>query len=581
MKLSELMVENFRNFKQIKIDLSNKNVVFGMNDVGKTNLLYSIRFLLDRTIRANGFSESDYYQRDTSNPIRITLTIDLKDRKTDIDSQNIISKVVGSRTSSQLDFFYFQVVGEYDQSDAFGIPELYWGNDLYSLDIIPQKGAFSDLDKLFNLVYIDPSIDLEKIFNKNRRRLFDQRKLSGEDVKTSDEISDLTKQMNKKISSMEIMKNFQKELTIEYQQLKNEKISIELQSEMAIKGFFSDIYPYIKKDGEQKLYPTSGDGRKKLLAYSLVNHLTKEYDSNRITIYLIEEPENSLHRSMQIALSKQLFNYSVYDYFFLSTHSSELLYEMDNATLIRIYSPDKTECESYLYKVTEDFSTIKKELNQALSTALFSDRVLLIEGPSEKVLFEKILSVIKPTYELDGGYILLVDGIKFKPYFDTLKGLNILPIVKTDNDLKSKSNNKIEFDLLGLNRGLKLIDKENLPSVQIDYSTEDENGKIHFLLSEKVKKIITKKKEIFEMEKDVLLDLNKNNIFISKIDLENDLHETIPEKMDLFFDNDSVRKLQNKKLLNMLKLVESFTKEDCEKIYNHKNFKALKKLVEV
>ena len=46
---------------------------------------------------------------------------------------------------------------------------------------------------------------------------------------------------------MEVMRNFQKELTDEYHQLKKEDITIELQSEMAIKGFFSDIHPYIKE----------------------------------------------------------------------------------------------------------------------------------------------------------------------------------------------------------------------------------------------------------------------------------------------------------------------------------------------
>ncbi len=38
-------------------------------------------------------------------------------------------------------------------------------------------------------------------------------------------------------------------------------------------------------------------------------------------------------------------------------------------------------------------------------------------------LFEKILSIVSPIYELEGGYLLLVDGIKFKPYFDILKEL--------------------------------------------------------------------------------------------------------------------------------------------------------------
>lgn len=581
MKLSKLLVENFRNFQKTTIKLSNKNVVFGMNDVGKTNLLYSLRFLLDRKIRAAGFSESDYYQRDTSVPIKITLEVDLSDRETSKDSQNIISKVAGSRSSSELDRFYFRVVGEYEQTDAFGIPVLYWGNSLDNLNKINQNGIYSDLDKLFNLIYVDPSIDLDQLFSKNRKRLFDQRKLSDEDVTISKEITTLTSQMNQKISSMNVMKSFQKELTEEYHQLKKEKITIELQSEMAIKGFFNDIFPYIKKEGEDNLYPTSGDGRKKILAYSLLNHLTKEYDSNKITIYLIEEPENSLHRSMQIALSKQLFNYSVYDYFILSTHSSELLYEMDDATLIRVYSQDKTDCESYLYKVSGRFSTIKKELNQGLSTALFSDRVLLIEGPSEKVLFEKILSVVSPTYELEGGYLLLVDGIKFKPYFDTLSGLNILPIVKTDNDLKSKRNEITSFDVIGLNRGLDLIDGERIPAVTIDYSTINENGEKQYFTNEKEKKVIEKKIEVYENYAEDIKELNDNKIYLSRIDLENDLFEVIPEKMESVFGNDPIRKLQNKKLLNMLKLIDELTDEECLNIFQHENFKALKGLVEL
>lgn len=44
MKLKTLSIKNFRNFEDISITLSNKNVVFGMNDVGKTNFLYALRF---------------------------------------------------------------------------------------------------------------------------------------------------------------------------------------------------------------------------------------------------------------------------------------------------------------------------------------------------------------------------------------------------------------------------------------------------------------------------------------------------------------------------------------------------------
>lgn len=581
MELVNLSIENFRNFEYSNINLSNRNVVFGMNDVGKTNLLYSLRYLLDRKIRNQGFLKSDYFQRDTTKNIVITLTIDISDRKTNKDSQNIISKLRGARTSDELHLVYFQVEGIFDEEENMGIPELYWGNDLDFLEKIPQNGTFSEIDKLFNIIYVDPTIDLEILFKKNRNRIFNQKKLTEKDIEISVEIDDLTDKVNEKISTMKIMQNFQEDLTTEYHNLKDEDITIQLQSEMAIKGFFSDIQPYIKKDGDEQLYPTSGDGRKKLLAYSLLNFLTKEFQSNKISIFLIEEPENSLHRSMQIALSKQLFEQYIYQYFILSTHSSEVLYEMDEATLIRVYSENKTNCESYMYHVPEEYSNIKKELNEGLTNALFSDRVLLVEGPSEKVLFEKVLSVINPRYELDGGYLLVVDGIKFKPYFDTLKGLNIIPIVKTDNDLKAKRNNKTHFDFIGFNRCLNLVEKDSLNHQVIDYSTIDENGKKVWSVSTKNKMLLDAKKEKYENENELLKEFEDNNIYLSEVDLEHDLYEAISEKLEDVFGNKPIEKLQNQKLINMIKLINELTEEDCRKIYEHDNFKSIRKLVEL
>lgn len=460
MKLKKIQIENFRNYESIDIDLTNHNVIFGMNDVGKTNLMYAIRFLLDRELRKNGFVESDFFKNEILRTIKITLEVCLEDYETSDDTKNIVSKIRGARNHEELNKFYFQIQGVYDQTEYFGIPKLYWGNNLDDLKEIPQNGPFNDLDKIFKIVYIDPTIDLDLTFKKNKRKLFDQAKLSENDIIISNEIKDISRNLNDKIGSMSMIREFQSLITDEYKQLKSEDIEIEMKSEIAISGYFSNLVPYIKRDNDTNYYPTSGDGRKKILAYSLLNHLHKENASRQIIIYLIEEPENSLHRSMQIALSKQLFESGVYNYFFLSTHSSELLYEMDNASLIRIYSENRTNCASYIYHVGDSYKNVKKELNRSLSTALFANKVLLIEGPSEKVLFEKILDEVYPVYELNGGYLLDVGGINFRPYVEVLRGLNIFPIVKTDNDLKAKRNAPFTFDVIGINRCIELIGLE-------------------------------------------------------------------------------------------------------------------------
>jgi putative ATP-dependent endonuclease of OLD family len=507
--------------------------------------------------------------------------VELIDREIDDDSKHIIAKVGGARsgTGSELDVFFFRIKGVYDESENIGVPRIYWGNKLDELEELVQNGIFSPLDNLFKIVYLDPTIDLDKTFSQNRKKLFDQTKLGDSDIAISNEIKGLGIQLNEKISSMEVIKSFQTIITEEYRTLKKEDISIEMKSELSINGYFGNLIPYIKRDDDENIYPTSGDGRKKILAYSLLNYLIKEQEGNKIIIYLIEEPENSLHRSMQIALSKQLFDSKVYNYFFLSTHSSELLYEMDNASLIRIYSKDKINCESHIYHVEGNYRQVKKELNKSLATALFAERVLLVEGPSEKVLFEKILEKIHPTYELDGSYLLDVSGINFEPYVTVLRGLNIMPIVKTDNDLKAKRGQPKLFDLIGLNRCLKLIDTKRKDPVEINYFITDSDGKEKG--DEKLKKqlLFEKKDEIFETYHQEIKKLRENSIFLSRIDLEHDLYVVIGERMKEILGESPIEYLQSAKLLNMIELTEKLTKEDCETIINHVLFESLRQVV--
>lgn len=63
MLFKKTRIKNFRNFEDVEIDLENKNILFGLNDIGKTNFLYAIRFLFDRECRKNGLIESDFFQK--------------------------------------------------------------------------------------------------------------------------------------------------------------------------------------------------------------------------------------------------------------------------------------------------------------------------------------------------------------------------------------------------------------------------------------------------------------------------------------------------------------------------------------
>ena len=73
MKFEKISIRNFRNFENIEIAISNKNIFFGLNDIGKTNFLYAMRYVFDKDIRKNGFLDSDFHKINVETPRKLFL----------------------------------------------------------------------------------------------------------------------------------------------------------------------------------------------------------------------------------------------------------------------------------------------------------------------------------------------------------------------------------------------------------------------------------------------------------------------------------------------------------------------------
>ena len=565
MEFETIQIRNFRNFKDIKIKLSNKNVFFGMNDVGKTNFLFALRFVFDKSIRKNGFSNSDFYNKDTSSPIEIIVKINIKDIN-DEDNAKIRSRIKGNIRSSQ-DSVYIKLEATYNESEMSADPILYWGGDLSELGEIRTRGYTTDLDLIFNVFYINAYVDLYRFFKKNATTLLKNDDKS--DALKMEEIRNTIDMLNNKISSLSGIKKFEKEVSPQYQLYRNDSIEIKVKSEIAVNGLYENVIPYIRQEGTDNLYPTSGEGRKKLLVYSIYGLLAENEEATKINLFLIEEPENHLHRALQLSLSRYLFNESDSKYLFLTTHSSLILAEMDQVNLVRIYNSNKINSASIFYEVPKEYKNLRLKLNKELSEAIFADRVLLVEGPSEEVLFSRVLRAVNPCYEIQGIYILPVLGINFKRYIDILHALNICCIVKTDNDLRGIKGKAKTYSLLGLTRinDLAGLSGDSAFESQRKFETAD---------------MVKAKREIYDENKVKLDEIrDKNKIFLSKVSLEEDLDEAIHDILDKCFSNvtdDPVEYLKNSKKYHMVELVKKLTDDDCKKIYYHYNFACLKEI---
>ena len=559
MKFESITIKNFRNFEDIELNLSNKNIFFGLNDVGKTNFLYALRYVFDKDIRRLNFADSDFHNKQIEKPIEIIVTLDISDT-VNSDCQKLRAQLKGALQSKH-DKAYIKLLAEYSKSELLALPILYWGGDLDNLQEMKQRGYLYEIDYVFNVIYIDSYVDLYSLFKKNVSQLIKNE--NADDKAALANIQKTVDELNNNISSLSGIKEFESRLTPEYQKFRDEGISVSIKSEIAVKGLYSNIIPYIKQNDDENLYPTAGEGRKKLLAYSIFDILADENAEKKITLFLIEEPENHLHKSMQIALSQILFTSNKYTYLFVTTHSPFVLYEMDNVNLIRIYSDRKINGISTFYKVPENYEKARKMLNRCLSEAIFANKVLLVEGPSEYMLFRKVLAIVHPFYEADGIYILSVDGIDFQMYMSILNKLKIFNVIKTDNDLRAVKG-KGTYSVLGFSRCNNYIGKELLPTEQIQ------------------EKSVSAKRALYNANIKTLDKIRSEySIFLSKVDLENDLDEIMHDRLStLLGESSPVDYLQDSKHYHMVELIEKLTDTDCRTIYNHYNFACLKKVAE-
>lgn len=356
MKFKNIEINNFRNFEQIHINLENKNVLFGLNDIGKTNFLYALRFLFDRDCRKNGLIESDFYKKDITREIEIIVELDISDNN-DSDDRKIRKWMVGA-IQSGYDSVFMQLKANFVIGNVVVMPELFWGSDKNYLEPIPSTQAYYAIDRIFNVVYIDSSVQLNNIFKHYTREVINNQ--NGLTDKESESIKNIIDRLNGRIARLQSVKGLEKTIKEEYSKYRKEKeFEIEIRSELQVENVSSKLVPYINY-GKNNSYPTSGDGRKKLLAYAMLSLENRKYDDVKINIFLVEELENHLHRAMQMAISKQLFFDNLFKYLFLTTHSPLIVSWMDDVNLIKLFKTDKTDGKSIYYTVPTAYKNLRR-----------------------------------------------------------------------------------------------------------------------------------------------------------------------------------------------------------------------------
>src|SRR5437016_14275862 len=97
MRLSKIRIENFRNFKLLDVRLSEHAVIVGENKIGKSNLLYALRLVLDPSLpdSARQLRQEDFWDgvpRPLTKDNRILISVEFSDFEDNINELAVLAE---------------------------------------------------------------------------------------------------------------------------------------------------------------------------------------------------------------------------------------------------------------------------------------------------------------------------------------------------------------------------------------------------------------------------------------------------------------------------------------------------------
>jgi len=532
MILATVKLEGYRNFKKAKINFNKKTLIIGANDVGKTNLLWAIRLLLDRGLSDFEIEpkDSDFYAFDETNEFEIVLFFE------DVVEDCVVSKLKGKISDdNKLVLSYKAFRDKATRSKTY---KLFAGPNVKSLEEIEDRYY----RKVLNIKYISSRRDFYHYINQEKNYLFqiakenrDEEQSTADDILYSEIKTDLEK-VDEKIPKLNFISSATNTINEELSKLSihHNKQKIVFDSSASNVDNFINNVSIASKSNEQSVL-IGGDGRLNqiyLALWSSRNELTQE-SIKEVSIFCIEEPEVHLHPHQQRKLADYL-NQSLNGQVLLTSHSPQIASEFSPNSIIRLLNEKgatraaSNGCSIIIDAAFEDFGY---RLSIIPAEAFFSDVVLLIEGPSEELFYKTLSKQIGIDLDRLNISVLMVDGIGFSTFILILNRLEIKWVLRTDNDI-FKIPKKSEYRYAGIQRCVEYCKKH--------FQSDETSGKILAENEANLKGFPTMIPEEANIKSAsiVINDLERYNMFLSNIDLENDLFSSAlkDDIKDYFFE---------------------------------------------
>lgn len=448
MRISCFEVSNFRSItKKQTIEFGNYNVIIGVNNIGKSNLINALVLTLDLlkkssygrllkgTHRGAIYTDRNHYDRERDFP----LTIKKEDRRNTIfqltfdldeEEKDELYKLCKINVMKQLKLrfnFTKDNVGQYDVIMRGKANQKFNNNKHIIAKYIAER---------LNPIYI-PCIRTTEMSqtsfeNELRTRL-----------RALNEDEEYVRYLN-------IIEEKQKEILNKFQDEIKETISKYLPSVIGVKYSFNGDLTMARmnygtlyiNDGVETPLELKGDGIKSLAAIALISADSQNNNSN--SVFCIEEPESHLHADAIYGIKKILKETSETSQVIIATHSA-LLIDKEHVSNNIIVSEKGVHHAKTVLEI--------KELLGIHTTDEYkgNEIVVLVEGESD----ERALTALLEKHANYGGWL---QSGKLK-FVNMRGGTNARYLVSVYNSLLINSFVVLDNDSCGKNERDELLNK--------------------------------------------------------------------------------------------------------------------------
>lgn len=549
--ISRVTIKNYRNFKDVDVRLGHKQVIIGENNIGKTNFIKALQLILDPTFsdedrRLNESDFNDTLVDPMENDEEIEISIYISNYK---NNKVILAMLQGATVMDNgkevlrityrffphvddignKEYEYIIFMGD-DEKRTFGAAERKYLN-------IKVIKALRDVEAELRSTKLSPvkkMLDEYSIDKKELELIAKEYKKSSEEILNIDEIEDLTKNINKRFSS--ILGNGDYNISLQAMEIDPTKvlaslkllmenrnaadislgwnnilyISMILQTlqDKTVPSFlraekYNELIVLPDSDILKDIYEKTANGNyffdkeiteeQKAEIYVFMN---KHAPANKgVTILAIEEPEAHLHPVNQRLIFKDVIqksNNSV----LLTTHSTHITAISPINSIVHLHaSKDKGTIVHTTASISMDegeFLDVERYLDVKRGEIYLGKAVILVEGIAEEYLVPRFAELLGKPLDEKGVIICNVNCTNFKPYVKLLRCLDIPYAVITDGDfyhvlkgndereyhvmLNEISDNDVEWGYLGLEIIRNMVTELEINGITaIPDKPEDEN----------------------------------------------------------------------------------------------------------